>query len=550
MLRTASLSLAALCLAIAPAGAQDADRCVSVKIEMTPTDSLQMVAWLETEGGAYVDTVYITAKTGLYGLGNRPGRFDFNSGPTPDPGKGIDDMWPYGRRITTFPVWAHRHGMSWPLVVFQDERDSDLSHNMDVSSRESSPPYCRPLSKDGSSTCWDSSDKEIWDTGSCATAVYTDKGKFSSTQTSLYPPRADLSPQAQDSPSVAMFRALNPFDAVSRATPRGGEPLGINWPAPPTLPSGNYILYIEASKAFDFNGTYNEVVFPAPIVSYGSCGVPYRGQPSVVYRVPVEISRNHNMHLAADYIGYGDPTGASGALNPPDATIATTTPGSGAARLQLVSDGADMYRLRVTAIPQLDYAVPGAVEVQQFVDVTATSAIMQFVEPGDDGLVGPVAGYQIRIRANSEINEENFRDSINVLDYVTPVDAGQQAMVQLEGLLPETEYHVAIRAFDDCHKTGPLTVTKFTSGNRVAGTVDACFVATAAYGSLMANDVEELRHFRDSILSRTVFGELVIASYYTFGPAVAGVIIESDALRATARSLLSPVISSVRRLSL
>ena len=50
--------------------------------------------------GDYIDTIYITQQTGTFGLGNRPGRFDFNSGP----------HWPYGRRITTFPVWSHaRH---------------------------------------------------------------------------------------------------------------------------------------------------------------------------------------------------------------------------------------------------------------------------------------------------------------------------------------------------------------------------------------------------------------------------------------------------------
>src|ERR1700712_5968467 len=61
----------------------------------------QIVAWVETPTGEFVSTVFITQQTGHYGIGNRPGRFDFNSGPN----------WPYGRRITVFPVWAHRHGL-------------------------------------------------------------------------------------------------------------------------------------------------------------------------------------------------------------------------------------------------------------------------------------------------------------------------------------------------------------------------------------------------------------------------------------------------------
>src|SRR5205085_2578410 len=60
----------------------------------------QMVAWIETPAGVFQGTIYITAATGTFGIGNRAGRFDLNTGPG----------WPYGKRITTFPVWAHRHG--------------------------------------------------------------------------------------------------------------------------------------------------------------------------------------------------------------------------------------------------------------------------------------------------------------------------------------------------------------------------------------------------------------------------------------------------------
>ena len=93
----------------------------------------QIVAWVEDPSGAFVDTAFITQQTGTFGLGNRPGRPDFNSGP----------LWPYGRRITTFPVWAHRHGLAFDEVVFQDGDDSNLSHAFQESSRERH--YCRPL---------------------------------------------------------------------------------------------------------------------------------------------------------------------------------------------------------------------------------------------------------------------------------------------------------------------------------------------------------------------------------------------------------------------
>src|SRR5262249_5209976 len=70
----------------------------------------QIVIWIETPAGDFEKTIFITQEVGRYGLANRPGRFDFNSGP----------MWPYGRRDTVFPVWAHRKPETFPAVVFQN----------------------------------------------------------------------------------------------------------------------------------------------------------------------------------------------------------------------------------------------------------------------------------------------------------------------------------------------------------------------------------------------------------------------------------------------
>src|SRR3569832_1093988 len=91
-------------------------RCIDV--QFTPSDKLQIVAWVADASGAYIDTIFITQQTGTFGLGNRPGRFDFNTGPN----------WPYGRRITTFPVWSHANGQQFPAVLFQSATDPDPSY--------------------------------------------------------------------------------------------------------------------------------------------------------------------------------------------------------------------------------------------------------------------------------------------------------------------------------------------------------------------------------------------------------------------------------------
>jgi hypothetical protein len=147
------------------------------------------------------------------------------------------------------------------------------------------------------------------------------------------------------------------------------------------------------------------------------------------------------------------------------------------------------------------------------------------------------------------MNATNFADSPPVVADLTPAGAGTLATVRLTGLLPETDYWVGIRAHDDCYNESPITIAKITTTERQVGEVGWCFVATAAYGSVMANDVEMLRRTRDTLLRTTVIGELAVETYYTFGPAVANVVAESELLRASARDVLRPLIAWVRLLS-
>ncbi len=541
-----TLLLLAVTLGPSLAHADDPGRCIDV--QFTPSDNLQIVAWVADSAGAYKDTIFITQQTGTFGLGNRPGRFDFNSGP----------IWPYGRRITTFPVWAHGNGQAFDQVIYQNDTSEDpgacftatgndyqqcgennLSHPFNQSSAESH--FCRPLMPSEAS----------WDTGTCATSAFSDKGKFSTSAVKTgYPPRTDVLRGTYDSSSVDLYKSLNPFDAVSQPTPVGGTLTHTPWPVPADLPPGDYQLFVEVSKEFDFNGTYTTAAYPSPAgIYWAEYGKPYRGQPSVIYRVPFTIAATSTTASTSTYFGYGDPNGGDGTIRPPDGTITNDTPGTGASRLELVADGSDMYRVKVDVSPNSPTEVPA--QPAQFVatDVNSAGMSLSFVAPGVGTQQLRVAGYEIRVRAGTEMTAANFADSMPVTAKVTPEDAGHLQTFDLTGLLLETDYWVGIRAYDGCHNSGALAITKITTDARVNGSVDACFVATAAYGSLMANDVEMLRHFRDSKLRSNAIGEFGVEAYYTFGPLVANIIGESDVLRTSARDVLRPFVERIRKLS-
>jgi hypothetical protein len=524
MVRRAGIGLAMAAAALllpAPATAQE---CRVVEFSMTPTEDLQIVIWIEDGAGRYVDTAFITRTTGSYGMGNRPGIMDFRSGP----------WWPYGRRESTFPVWSHRHGLEWPRLIFQDEDDDDLSHALDDSSRERF--FCRPIRPE----------EDLWDAVSCASTVWTDKGKFDRVARSKYPPRRDLTFDAdRDDDDVAGFAALNPFDAVSRATPLGGAPFTTIWSIPSGLPDGAYVAWMEVAREFDQNAFYDFP--PAPYPAWTEYGLPYRGQPSIVYRVDFEVSDGEAVASTADWIGYGSPDGSDGGLRPPDPTISTSPAGSGAARILPTVDGDGRYLLKVTTYGIPDYVAPAAAGAPSGHAVSSTSISASFTAPGDDGMEGTVTGYQVRYLAGGDMTEASWGEASEAVVQIVPAEPGTRHEFTVSGLLPQTNYQIGIRAFDECFNLGPIVTIEVTTPRPEAGEVDYCFIATAAYGSLLASEVTALRGFRDRALRSNLLGELVVEAYYTFGPLGARFIAPSETLRRAARELLAPAVAMARR---
>jgi uncharacterized delta-60 repeat protein len=105
----------------------------------------------------------------------------------------------------------------------------------------------------------------------------------------------------------------------------------------------------------------------------------------------------------------------------------------------------------------------------------------------------------------------------------------------LSGLTPGTHYYV--RAY------GVTSGNVIYYGNQLDfDTKDACFIATAAYGSLLDPHVQILRLFRDRYLLSHEPGRVFVRLYYHYSPQVAEFIAAKPALRQIVRVFLLPLI--------
>jgi uncharacterized repeat protein (TIGR02543 family) len=95
--------------------------------------------------------------------------------------------------------------------------------------------------------------------------------------------------------------------------------------------------------------------------------------------------------------------------------------------------------------------------------------------------------------------------------------------------------------------TMPAQAVTVTATFQLTPTDGGCFIATAAYGSPTAEQIDVLREFRDVVLLESTVGSQLVALYYRLSPPIADFISGSSFLRTLVRELLvDPVVWVVR----
>jgi hypothetical protein len=84
---------------------------------------------------------------------------------------------------------------------------------------------------------------------------------------------------------------------------------------------------------------------------------------------------------------------------------------------------------------------------------------------------------------------------------------------------------------------------------KTSSLASGCFIATAAYGTETAEQIDVLRAFRDQVLLQSPIGSRFVSLYYKTSPPIADFISEHSILRAVVREVLIDPMVSLAKLS-
>ena len=517
-----------------------------VELHFNPVPNTQIAVWLTDENDSFLRDLFVTQATGKLGIGNRSGVWNFLS------------SWraPYGPRRSVLPVWGHARGQTYPEIVFHDPNPShstSLGFHEATSSAE--PYHCRPLLPN--------EHEAILDSMTCPSPATfrTDKGMFEpGGATSVYPPRGDIPGFNPDKDHVdtQMYAALNDLDAVTGATPSGSQPTFLSFRLDEQEQMAETLVaWIEVSLEGDENADWsfdreNDHFVDSLLSSYG---VPWLGQPSVLYRVSFDPS-TPGTYTTDAYVGYGSWDGSDGEINPPDGTISQSG-GSGADRLRMMERFDLQFRAAVHTGEGgscLQQTLP-TVETVEVDPIAFDRVLVSFTLPETLPEGTTIRRFRVLQELDATLDSFDPDRAIEAIGVPAVCDEapgveqdedcvfaqpGETIAFEVASLFGNYDYTFSVNYEDQCTNSGMPVLAETRTPNQEFQQIETfCFVATAAWGAHWGEEVFALRRFRDRYLKSSSLGLALVRSYYTYGPVAAALIKDAPLLRAAARASLA-----------
>jgi hypothetical protein len=194
---------------------------------------------------------------------------------------------------------------------------------------------------------------------------------------------------------------------------------------------------------------------------------------------------------------------------------------------------ADVYAASTTITVNGDYSITANFEpayptitTKAATNITANSATLNM-----NYTVGNFSPVQVRFA---------YKKSAGLFwsntDWASKAGSGTYA-APLTGLSSNTEYDFTAQLkYNDTVIEIEGTTLQFTTGTPSPS--GGCFIATAAYGTPTAKQIDVLREFRDVVLLKSTVGSQFVALYYQLSPPIADVIAGNELLRTMVRELL------------